>query len=105
MRSRPRNRGASWRSGLRECKLSCRPQQPFQSVTDPVGLEFVTSLARPGGNVLGLTSTPGAEFYGKRLELLRELAPGAARIALLVTPGTPTTAERVRRRKPRPARL
>src|SRR5262245_4497527 len=66
------------------------------SVTDPVGLGFVTSLARPGGNVTGLTSTPGPEFHGKRLELLRELAPGAARIALLVTPGPPATAERVR---------
>jgi putative ABC transport system substrate-binding protein len=64
------------------------------SVPDPVGLGFVTSLARPGRNVTGLTSTPGPEFQGKRLELLRELAPGATRIALLVTPAA-TTAGRV----------
>jgi ABC-type uncharacterized transport system substrate-binding protein len=64
-------------------------------VADPVGLGFVRSLARPGGNITGMTSTPGPEFHGKRLELLRELAPDAARIALLVNPGNPDTAGRV----------
>ena len=64
-------------------------------VADPVGLGFVRSLARPGGNITGLTSTPGPEFHGKRLELLRELAPGATRIALLVNPASPDTAGRV----------
>jgi ABC-type uncharacterized transport system substrate-binding protein len=64
-------------------------------VPDPVGLGFVRSLARPGGNITGMTSTPGPEFHGKRRELLRELAPDAARIALLVNPGSPATAGRV----------
>lgn len=65
------------------------------TVPDPVGLGFARSLARPGGNITGMTSTPGPEFDGKRLELLRELAPDAARIALLVNPGSPATAGRV----------
>jgi ABC-type uncharacterized transport system substrate-binding protein len=64
-------------------------------VADPVGLGFIRSLARPGGNITGMTSTPGPEFHGKRLELLCELAPDAARIALLVNPDSPTTAGRV----------
>src|SRR5262245_24520757 len=64
-------------------------------VPDPVGLGFVANLARPGGNITGLTSTPGLEFHGKRLELLRELAPSATGIALLVNPLNPATAGRV----------
>jgi putative ABC transport system substrate-binding protein len=65
------------------------------TVPDPLDLGFVTNLARPGGNVTGLTSTAGPELHGKRLELLRELAPGATRMALLVGPTTPATAQRV----------
>lgn len=65
-------------------------------VPDPIALGLITSLARPGGNITGLTSTAGPEIQGKRLELLRDLAPGAARIALLVNPGNPATRERVR---------
>jgi putative ABC transport system substrate-binding protein len=65
-------------------------------VPDPVGSGLVTSLGRPGGNVTGLTSTPGLEIQGKRLELLRELVPGATKIALLANPGVPATAARVR---------
>jgi putative ABC transport system substrate-binding protein len=49
---------------------------------DPVGQGFVTSLARPGGNVTG-TSTMEADLYGKRLELLKEIVPGASRVAAL----------------------
>jgi len=58
---------------------------------DPVASGLVKSLARPGGNVTGLTLTAGPEIYGKRLELLRELVPGATRIGLLVNPGSPLT--------------
>jgi len=58
---------------------------------DPVARGLVKSLARPGGNVTGLTSTAGPEVYGKRLELLRELVPGATRFALLVNPDSPLT--------------
>jgi len=50
--------------------------------SDPVGQGFVQSLARPGGNFTGL-STQGPETTGKRLELLKELAPGAAPVAVL----------------------
>jgi ABC-type uncharacterized transport system substrate-binding protein len=49
---------------------------------DPVGLGLVGNLARPGGNVTGLTSLSG-ELSAKRLELARELIPGASRFAML----------------------
>src|SRR5207237_4994961 len=53
--------------------------------TDPVGTGFVASLARPGGNVTGL-STVSTELSGKRLELLREVVPGLSRVAILWNP-------------------
>jgi putative ABC transport system substrate-binding protein len=54
----------------------------FPTVSDPVALGFVASLARPGGNITGLTiRTP--EFSGKRLELLKEVVPQATRVAVL----------------------
>ena len=68
-------------------------------VPDPVGSGLVLSLGRPGGNVTGLTSTPGLEIQGKRLELLRELVPRANSIAFLVNPTVPATAGRVERMK------
>jgi len=52
---------------------------------DPVGTGFVASLARPGGNVTGL-STRSADLSGKRLELLREVVPGLSRVAFLWNP-------------------
>ena len=53
---------------------------------DPVGSGLVTSLARPGGNVTGL-SFLAPELVGKRLELLKEAVPGVARVAVLWQPG------------------
>lgn len=50
---------------------------------DPVEAGLVASLARPGGNVTGFTITTGAEVEGARLQLLKEIAPRAARIAFL----------------------
>jgi putative tryptophan/tyrosine transport system substrate-binding protein len=50
--------------------------------------ELVASLARPGGNVTGVTDLT-AELGPKQLEVLHELAPGARRIALLVNPNNP----------------
>ena len=58
---------------------------------DPVGLGFVASLARPGGNVTGVT-TLSAELSPKRLELAQQLVPGAARLAILGDAGREVTA-------------
>ena len=49
---------------------------------DPVASGFVASLARPGGNITGL-STLSSEIYGKQLELLKEIVPRLARVAVL----------------------
>ena len=56
---------------------------------DPVAAAFVTSLARPGGNVTGVLILPGSTLAGKKLELLKEAVPEVARIALLA-PDDPT---------------
>jgi ABC-type uncharacterized transport system substrate-binding protein len=53
-------------------------------VSDPVGSGFVASLARPGGNITGL-STLAPELSGKRLELLKETVPKLSRVAVLGT--------------------
>jgi putative ABC transport system substrate-binding protein len=53
--------------------------------TDPVGTGFVASLARPGGNVTGLSNI-SPELSGKRLELLREVIPGLSRVAFIWNP-------------------
>ena len=57
---------------------------------DPVRLGLVASLARPGGNLTGINNFTG-ELTVKRLKLLREMVPGAARIAVLVNPANTTT--------------
>jgi len=63
--------------------------------TDPVGMGFVTSLARPGGNITGL-STLLPEIGGKRLELLKEIIPKLSRVAVLGTSTSPTYAPAMR---------
>jgi putative ABC transport system substrate-binding protein len=55
---------------------------------DPVGTGLVASLARPGGNITGLSDL-GAELSGKRLELLKEVIPGATRVAVLWNAANP----------------
>jgi hypothetical protein len=61
----------------------------FPVAPDPIGAGLVTSLARPMGNVTGL-STMNADLAGKRLELMRELVPGMRRVAILVNVGYPS---------------
>ena len=58
-------------------------------IGDPVGQGVVASLARPGGNVTGLSALV-TEIYAKRVELLRELVPGAARFAALFNMSNPS---------------
>ena len=57
---------------------------------DPVKAGLVESLARPGGNVTGLTNL-ARELGGKRLELLKEAVPKVARVAVLYDPATPAS--------------
>ena len=55
----------------------------MDSATDPVGIGLVQSLARPGGNVTGLSDDQGSEIIGKSLQLLKEVAPAASKLASL----------------------
>jgi putative tryptophan/tyrosine transport system substrate-binding protein len=57
----------------------------FATVSDPVGSGFVASLARPGGNITGFQAMVGS-LAGKWLELLKEIAPRVARVAILFNP-------------------
>jgi len=67
----------------------------FIATEDPVKLGFVASLARPGGNLTGINIFT-TELVAKRLELLRELVPGAVRVAVLVNPTYPDSELMVR---------
>jgi ABC-type uncharacterized transport system substrate-binding protein len=64
-------------------------------VGDPVGSGFVASLARPGGNITGL-STLAPELSGKRLELLKEVVPKLSRVAVFGTSTLPDNSQRLR---------
>src|SRR5262245_44763491 len=67
----------------------------FAAALDPVRLDLVPSLARPGGNLTGINIFT-TELVAKRLELLRELVPGAVRVAVLVNPAYPDSELMVR---------
>jgi putative ABC transport system substrate-binding protein len=67
----------------------------FAVAGDPVGTGLVASLARPGGNVTGL-SLQAADIAGKRLELLREVVPGLRRLAILANVGSPLAVLEIR---------
>jgi putative ABC transport system substrate-binding protein len=64
----------------------------FALIANPVGSGFVASFARPGGNVTGFVTIEGS-LGGKWLELLKEIAPRVARVALPFNPATATFAE------------
>jgi len=63
----------------------------FMAVGDPVGAGVVESLARPGGNVTGLSDL-ASNLQGSRLQLLREVAPSASVVGVVFNPGTPYAA-------------
>ena len=62
----------------------------FMVVPDPIGSNLVESLARPGGNVTGLTNFAG-QLSAKRLEYLKETIPGLSRVGLLINPNVQIT--------------
>ena len=64
----------------------------FATVADPVGSGFIASFPRPGGNVTGFAVSDDA-LGGKWLELLKEIAPHVARVAILFNPAAATYAE------------
>ena len=64
----------------------------FFRVSDPIAVGLIDSLARPGGNITGLTDI-GAVLAGKRLELLKETVPKVSRVAVLWDPQNPASAQ------------
>ena len=60
--------------------------------SDPLGSGLVSSLARPGGNLTGLSISLGEDFSGKWLELLKQAVPKLSRVAVLWNPGNPANA-------------
>ena len=63
--------------------------------SDPVGNGFVASLARPGGNITGLSNL-APEISGKRLELLKEIIPKLSRVAVIGNSTNPGNARALR---------
>jgi putative ABC transport system substrate-binding protein len=61
----------------------------FAQVGDPVALGLVANLAQPGGNITGFAVHDEETFIGKRLELLKLIAPGVSRVAILYDPANP----------------
>lgn len=64
---------------------------------DPVGHGLIPSLARPGGNITGVASAVPGGFFAKQLQLLKEAAPGAARVGVLTNPTNPSHSQAIRR--------
>jgi putative tryptophan/tyrosine transport system substrate-binding protein len=67
----------------------------FEMGADPIAMGLVSSLNRPGGNLTGVSSL-NVEVSPKRLELLRELIPAAAVVAVLINPTSPTADSQVK---------
>jgi putative ABC transport system substrate-binding protein len=80
-------------AGAVQAAAKAMPNKPIVSITpDPLSAGFVASLARPGGNITGLSTLAGPEIYGKYLELLREVVPNLPRVAVLSNPNFATSA-------------
>ena len=76
----------------------------FVAVPDPVRLGLVQSLSHPGGNITGFTTEVPGKLIAKRIEILRELIPGASKIAFLVNPRNPLHRRLIAEGLPRIAR-
>jgi putative tryptophan/tyrosine transport system substrate-binding protein len=76
----------------------------FPIASDPVGDGLVASLARPGGNITGL-SNEQPDLAGKRLEILRELVPGFSRLGYIANANNPTSMRNVREMEAAAAKL
>jgi putative ABC transport system substrate-binding protein len=63
----------------------------FGGIADPVGLGLIASYARPGGNVTGTSRTAGSTLTRKLLDVLRQLVPGLARVAVVFDPASPSS--------------
>ncbi len=61
----------------------------MMNVSDPLGLGIVANLAHPGGNITGVTQDDSEEIAAKRLQLLKDLVPQTARVAVLIDPDSP----------------
>jgi len=87
VRSRPDVILASGIFLVRHVKAATATIPIVGTMADPVGFGFVASLARPGGNITGISIDAGPEMQTKRLELLKEASPQASRVGLLVAGG------------------
>jgi putative ABC transport system substrate-binding protein len=76
----------------------------FVAVNDPVRGGLVQSLSHPGGNMTGLATTVPGDFFGKQIQILLDLVPGASKIALLVNPDNPMHRVTLAEEGPRTAR-
>jgi len=80
-------------AGATQAVAKAMPSTPIVSISpDPVAAGLVASLARPGGNITGLSTLAGTEIYGKHLELLKEVVPNLRRVAVLSNPTFSTSA-------------
>ena len=66
------------------------------SLTDPVGLGLIASVARPGGNVTGMSYSLDPEIFGKHLALLKDVVPKVRRVAILSNPAGPAQPATIR---------
>ena len=88
--------GRTARIADRAAKATGRTIPIVVLTVNPVGTGLIASLARPGGNITGLTMDPGPDFYAKRLQILKEIVPRARRIAVFWTPQFPSHRRQLR---------